>query len=141
MIPPSLADNQTEDDQLSDGEARFDLTSGQGSADISGLLLAGNISVIRNWFSAINKLTFYPPTASEKMKVIRECALAPCSIQDKASENILNLRRSCDMSKDQVDCFYCCKEDGCNKDAGNHLVPTYSTLLLTLIIMHMFANL
>lgn len=92
-----------------------------------------------NFFLFVYLLLFF--TASDKMKVIRECALAPCSFQDKAFDNIFNLRRSCDMSKDKIDCFYCCKEDGCNRDDAYQLAPNSSTLFLTLIIMHLIANL
>ena len=68
------------------------------------------------------------------MKVIRECALGPCNFREPAFDNIFNLRKQCDMSKDFYDCVYCCKDDGCNKDSSSSLAPTLMIIIGSLLI-------
>ncbi|RWS05016.1 hypothetical protein B4U79_09774, partial [Dinothrombium tinctorium] len=74
----------------------------------------------------------------QPLVIKRECALAPCNLRDKAIDTIIKLRESCDMSKDEFNCWYCCKEDGCNRDDGSHTSPSRAMIISAAILCVFF---
>ena len=72
--------------------------------------------------------------AAGNLMVVRKCVLGPCSLKSRD----IPLSEKCDMSSsDFLDCIHCCREDGCNKDSVNAILPNkwlfYAFLLVSLI--------
>ena len=67
------------------------------------------------------------------LQVVRRCVLGPCSLKERD----IPLSEKCDMSTSNFNCIHCCKEDGCNKDSVNAILPNrwllYTFLLITII--------
>ncbi|XP_035214333.1 uncharacterized protein LOC118188092 [Stegodyphus dumicola] len=63
----------------------------------------------------------------------KSCALGPCALRDASQSIGLGLDH-CDRSKEEFDCFTCCKEDGCNTGDGALYRPM-TTLIVVLIFI------
>lgn len=90
-------------------------------------------------FIKYNRSSCFTESDNQPFRVIRECALAPCNFRDKPFGSILKLQ-DCDLGRSSYDCVYCCKEDGCNKDAGHSLTPHFINLFVTLSSTLLIAN-
>lgn len=63
----------------------------------------------------------------------RECGLAPCGFDDEMVAKGLGMGGTCDRSKDEYFCFYCCSHDGCNKNVAGK-VRFSSFILVTITV-------
>ncbi|XP_021927524.1 uncharacterized protein LOC110833576 [Zootermopsis nevadensis] len=64
----------------------------------------------------------------------RECGLGPCGFEDTNVMRGLGMD-TCDRSKDEYFCIFCCTQNGCNKAAGGINWPSASLLAAMAVLV------
>ncbi|XP_017773304.1 PREDICTED: uncharacterized protein LOC108560293 [Nicrophorus vespilloides] len=68
---------------------------------------------------------------TDGFKIKRECGLGPCNFNDVMASKGLGLD-TCDRSRKEYFCLFCCRESGCNKGSSSDVSSSPSNYLLIL---------
>lgn len=88
-----------------------------------------------------NKQTFTIPISilfsaeNGEFKLKRECGLGPCTFEDDMANKGLGWVNKCDRSKNSYFCLWCCKGNGCNKNAVSTAFASKSLIVTMLVII------
>ncbi|CAH1986441.1 unnamed protein product [Acanthoscelides obtectus] len=86
-------------------------------------------------------VTIISKSVADGFYIKRECGKSPCRFEDEDVNVNLGLER-CDLKKKEYFCFFCCKENGCNKNNDGRIIRPVEMLYLIVLYVpfSMFVN-